>query len=135
MLKAEQIPGILKEVKFHTSRSGGKGGQNVNKVETKVEIDFNVAFSDVLSPSQKNIILSKHPNLNDNSIIKVVSNVHRTQLANKDEAKKKLIAILDKLLKPVKKRLATKPSKTSKLKKLEKKKRHGEKKQLRKKIF
>jgi len=135
MLKEEQIAGILKEVKFHTSRSGGKGGQNVNKVETKVEIEFNVRASYSLSWQQKNIILSKYPNLIEESIIKIIGNVHRSQLENKEEAKKKLISILNKLLKPVKKRIATKPSKGSKIKKLEGKKRHGEKKQLRKKIM
>ena len=135
MLTPGQITVLLKEVKFHTSRSGGKGGQNVNKVETKVELEFNVMSSRSLTKEQKHIVLLKYPHIIDQAIIKLVGNTHRTQLQNKEEAQKKLILLLNKLLKPVKKRLATKPSKSSKLKKAESKKRKSEKKQSRKKVI
>jgi ribosome-associated protein len=135
MLTEEQEIKILKkEVGFQTSRSGGKGGQNVNKVETKVEIEFDVATSYALTFSQKATILKKYPNLIDGSIIKLIGNKSRTQLQNKEEAQVKLIALLNKLLKPVKKRVPTKPGKGAKEKKLTNKKFRGEKKQLRKKI-
>jgi ribosome-associated protein len=135
MLKDEQIQGIFRELSYHTSRSGGKGGQNVNKVETKVEIEFDVTASMFLSPEQKSRILSLYTGLVDGKLIKMTGNRHRTQLENKEEARKKLISLLNKLLKPVKKRLATKPSKASKKRKLENKKRKSEKKELRKKLF
>jgi ribosome-associated protein len=135
MLTEEQINGLPREVKFHTSRSGGKGGQNVNKVETKVELEFNVHTSLILRPDQKKIVFQKHPNLIGETTIKLVGNIYRTQLQNKEEAFKKLVALLNKLLKPVKKRLATKPSKSSKIRKSESKKRLSERKQLRKKII
>ena len=134
MLTEEQINSIPKEVKFHTSRSGGKGGQNVNKVETKVELEFNVHSSRILRPDQKKIIFAKYSGFVNETIIKLVGNVYRTQLENKEEAIKKLIVLLNKLLKPVKKRFATKPSRSSKIKKSDSKKRISEKKQLRKKI-
>jgi ribosome-associated protein len=135
MLKDEQIQGIFRELSYHTSRSGGKGGQNVNKVETKVEIEFDVTASAFLSPEQKSRILASYTGLIDDKFIKMTGNRHRTQLENKEEARKKLISLLNKLLKPVKKRLATRPSKSSRKKKMEDKKRKSEKKDLRKKIF
>ncbi|MCW3078388.1 MAG: aminoacyl-tRNA hydrolase [Bacteroidetes bacterium] len=135
MLTDEQIKNIFRETSFKTSRSGGKGGQNVNKLETKVEIEFNVSLSESLTISEKEIILSKYAGITDDGAIKLVSSEHRTQLENKEEVKKKLVALLNKLLKPVKKRYATKPSRSSKLKKLDSKKKRGETKNLRKKIF
>ncbi|PBQ34079.1 aminoacyl-tRNA hydrolase [Sphingobacteriaceae bacterium] len=135
MLTEEQEFKILKkELSFQTSRSGGKGGQNVNKVETKVAIDFDVNASTALSERQKEAILRKYTDLIGGSVIQIVGNKHRSQLENKEEAKTKLIALLNKLLKPVKKRVPTKPGKGAKEKKLDNKKQRGEKKEMRKKI-
>jgi ribosome-associated protein len=135
MLTGLQIKNILRECEFKTSRSGGKGGQNVNKLETKVEIEFDLLKSNALSARDKEIIFLKLPALQENAIIQLVSSRHRTQLENKTEVKKKLIDLINKGLKPVKKRRATKPSKASKEKKLESKKKRGEIKNLRKKLF
>lgn len=135
MLTEDQIKNILRETSFKTSRSGGKGGQNVNKLETKVEIEFNLNDSECLSQEQKEIIISKSTAINEEGILKLVCSTHRTQLENKEEVKEKLISLLNKYLKPMKKRYATKPSRSSKMKKLDSKKKRGETKSLRKKIL
>lgn len=135
MLTEDQISKIFKrELVYHTSRSGGKGGQNVNKVETKVELDFDVQASEVLTDHQKHLVLSRYPDFIENSVIQIIGNVHRSQLENKEEARKKLVNLINKLLRPVKKRVKTKPGKAAKEKKLKSKKLRGEKKALRKKI-
>jgi ribosome-associated protein len=135
MLTALQEKIILgREASFHTSRSGGKGGQNVNKVETKVEIEFDVKNSGILTDRQKEILLKKYHAFVDGSSIKIVGNKYRTQLQNKTDAGKKLIVLLNKLLKPEKKRIATKPGKSAKEKKLKTKKLRGEKKAFRRKV-
>ena len=130
-----KLPVLDSELSFKTSRSGGAGGQNVNKVSSKVELDFNVTDSALLTEEQKQIILTRlAKKINREGVLQIVAQTERNQLGNKEIAIRKFYDLLTKCFIEKKKRKPTKPSKAAKEKRLETKKRNSEIKKLRKNI-
>ncbi|MVN89834.1 alternative ribosome rescue aminoacyl-tRNA hydrolase ArfB [Mucilaginibacter aquatilis] len=125
-------PDLQREITYKASRSGGKGGQNVNKVSTKVELLFDITNSLLFTPDEKERLLIKLQNrLNKNGELQIISEEERSQLMNKERALDKMIVILKDALYIPKVRKPTKVSKQAKAKRLEAKRIQSVKKQLR----
>ena len=126
---------LVRELNFKAVRSSGPGGQHVNKVSSKIELTFNIQKSSALSPRQKEI-LSKNLTYKitkDKNII-LFCDESRSQHKNKELAIKRFIALIRKNIVKPKFRKATKPTRSSILKKKDHKKHLAQKKSMRKKI-
>ena len=126
--------GFEKEFKFKASKSGGKGGQHVNKVNTKVTLKWDVVHSGGLSQEQKDHILKKlWHHLTKDGVLFLSSSAGRSQFENKETAISKLDRLLKIAFTPRKIRKTTKPGKAAKRKRLNEKKMRAEKKHWRQK--
>jgi len=123
-----------KEIKWRFSRSSGPGGQNVNKIESRVEIIFNLEDSKVLNDYHKEILKRNLKNKLVNNSLRLAIQEHRNQLLNRQLALMKFSSIIKNALnKPFKLRKSTQPTKASQKKRVEDKKKRGEMKKSRQK--
>jgi len=125
---------ILKSVTFKTSRSGGKGGQNVNKVSSKVELIFDLENAAFFNEEEKTLLKSRlEKRLDTGGLLHIVSQEDRSQLLNKEKTIAKLIDLLKRSLQIQKKRKPTRVPKSVTEKRLKTKSVNAERKQARKK--
>lgn len=131
-MQPDFLAGILSEVTFTTSRSGGPGGQNVNKVNSKVTLKWDVTHAAAISEDQRQRLLqSLGRNLTKDGVLIITEQGSRSQLANKALAIAKLEQLLTKAFVKRKKRKPTKPTKASVQKRIQEKKQRSEKKKWR----
>lgn len=122
------------EFRFETSRSGGPGGQNVNKVESRVRLLWDPMASEGLTERQKETLLKNseiQSRMTQAGEVSIISQVHRTQRLNRDEAVQRLLEIVKKALTPRRRRVATKATRGSVERRIQAKKKQGARKVLR----
>ncbi len=127
MLKVSDRVSIPEEeLTFTASRSGGPGGQHVNKVSTRITLRFDVAGSPSLSPEDKELIMNRlGSRVGKDGVIRVVCGQTRSQWANRETAVERFVELLREALKEVAVRRKTRVSRTAKLRRIEAKKHRG----------
>lgn len=126
---------LLPEVQYQFARSGGAGGQNVNKVATKAELRFNIRETTLLTDEQRMVLTEKLANkITTDGELVLTHQTERTQLANKEKVTEKFLRLIEKAFEKPRPRRATKPSKAAVAERIAGKKRKGDVKAGRKKV-
>jgi len=126
------IRDILNEAVYKTSRASGPGGQHVNKTESRVELHWNLEGSKVLDNRQKSTLRTRlGSRLTSEGVLILSSQKYRSQLRNREEVSARFMRLVEKLSRPPKKRIKTRPTRSSVEKRIKEKKALSEKKQRR----
>ena len=122
------------EIEFTAIRAQGSGGQKVNKVSAAIHLRFDIAASSLPEFYKERLLELKEKRITKDGIIVIKSQQHRSQEQHKDEAVERLVELIKSVTVVQKKRVATKPTLGSKKRRLQSKKKHGDKKKLRGKV-
>lgn len=125
---------LLSECTFQTSRSSGAGGQHVNKVNTRVELRWDVPGSALLSDLEKQVLKEKLASrMNKEGELIIASEKTRSQLRNREDCMERFRQLIFEAFRPVKKRIATRPGRRSRENRIQLKKKRSDQKQQRRK--